>query len=75
MIPKLGGGEGFAGADEEGLNDGTEYKRYEPSNKTEYYSEGADYIIKHDGKIDIPDDIMQFIRKKCQEMRNKKNGE
>ena len=32
-------------------------------------------LIKHDGKIDIPDDIMQFIRKKCQEMRNKNNGE
>lgn len=48
---------------------------YEPSTKTEYYFEGEDYIIKHDGKIDLPDDIMQFIRKKCQEMRNKKNGE
>ncbi len=48
---------------------------YEPSTKTEYYFEGEDYIIKHDGKIDIPDDIMRFIRTKCQVMRNKKNGE
>ena len=48
---------------------------YESSTKTEYYFMGADYIIKHDGKIDLPDDIMQFIRKKCQEMRNKNNGE
>ena len=48
---------------------------YESSTKTEYYFEGEDYIIKHDGKIDLPDDIMLFIRKKCQEMRNKNNGE
>ncbi len=48
---------------------------YEPSTKTEYYFEGEDYIIKHDGKIDMPDDIMRFIRTKCQVMRNKSNGE
>ncbi|WP_026510959.1 hypothetical protein [Butyrivibrio sp. LC3010] len=48
---------------------------YESSTKTEYYFEGEDYIIKHDGKIDLPDDIMLFIRKKCQEMRNKNTGE
>jgi hypothetical protein len=48
---------------------------YEPSTKTEYYFEREDYIIKHDGKIDIPDDIMRFIRTKCQVMRNKNNGE
>ena len=48
---------------------------YESSTKTEYYFEGEDYIIKHDGRIDLPDDIMLFIRKKCQEMRNKNNGE
>ena len=48
---------------------------YESSTKTEFYFMGADYIIKHDGKIDLPDGIMLFIRKKCQEMRNKNNGE
>ena len=38
-------------------------KTNESSTKTEYYFMGADYIIKHDGKIDLPYDIMQFIRK------------
>ncbi|WP_049945069.1 hypothetical protein [Butyrivibrio sp. AC2005] len=47
---------------------------YESSTKTEYYFTGEDYIIKHDGKIDLPDDIMQFIRKKCQVMRNNNHG-
>jgi hypothetical protein len=47
---------------------------YESSTKTEYYFTGADYIIKHDGKIDLPDDIMQFIRKKCQVMRDNNHG-
>ena len=38
---------------------------YEPATKTDYYYAGEDFIIKHGGVIDFPEDIKQFVRKKC----------
>ena len=33
--------------------------------RTEYYYAGEDYLLKHSGRLDLPDDIMEYIRNKC----------
>ena len=47
---------------------------YEPATKTEYYYAGEDFIIKHGGVIDFPEDIKQFVRKKCRASKAKSSA-
>ena len=42
---------------------------YEAESKTEYYYAGEDYVLKHGGKIDLPEDIKKYIRNKCRVAR------
>ncbi len=38
---------------------------YDEGSKTEFYYAGEDYVIKHSGKLDLPEDIRKYIRNKC----------
>lgn len=38
---------------------------YDTESKTEYYYSGEDYVFKHGGKLDLPEEIRQYIRNKC----------
>ena len=38
---------------------------YEAESKTEYYYAGKDYVFKHGGKLDLPEDIRKYIHNKC----------
>lgn len=42
---------------------------YEAESKTEYYYAGEDYVFKHEGKLDLPEDIRKYIRNKCNAAR------
>ena len=47
---------------------------YEEESKTEYYFAGEDYVFKHGGKLDLPEDIRKYIRNKCNTARRVQTG-
>lgn len=47
---------------------------YEAESKTEYYFAGEDYVFKHGGKLDLPEDIRKYIRNKCNTARRVQTG-
>ena len=48
---------------------------YEEKSRTEYYYMGEEYIFKHDGRLDLPEKIMDYVRMKSRMNREKKHGE
>jgi len=42
---------------------------YEAESKTEYYYAGKDYVFKHGGKLDLPENIRKYVHNKCNATR------
>lgn len=38
---------------------------YDEKTRTEYYFTGEDYVLKHGGRLELPEDIRKYIRVKC----------